>query len=480
MASPTRSPRKVPGRRGSLINQTASNMGQLSPNAQSSRRAELEEAARKEEAKKAEAERDAQNQELQEVEAATNKARKRVRLQTSFEEYNGLLKTYFESNAHWHKLKIKHSQDAFSGSYTQWLESAEGQDLTAKKMATDHELERYRWYERQIKQLKGKFGDLAEDFRQLWKTSSIGFGLTLSSEERTTSEQSNFRASVMREYNVEQADADLIWCPISGTEYLSETVTAAHIFPHRGSQKWMTRIFGTKGELMHWRNAIPIAGFIEKFFDLGYIALVPCFPGRGSAKDVDDWQSGRIIRQYKIKIFAPLNSQKFERAVIPHSGIHAGKRIRQLDGAQVQFRNDTRPRARYLFYHYLFCMATYMTHNNTKERDAVFWNNIGQPVWGSHGRYMRRRYIMGLAAEFGHDLERLLENYADEADSDEDAHPRDPKILPDLFNAKIIANANPMSPEDLEEVEESLGHEDWEEAGPSSQKGKQALSAAKC
>ena len=153
------------------------------------------------------------------------------------------------------------------------------------------ESKNWKWHVQQFNQLSAKFGDLSEEWRDLWKTTSLGWGLKFGQGQRDSSEQSNLRKAISDNYGVRSETSDKkVWCPITRTWMSSMEIKAAHIFPFKSSQKQMTRLFGTHNELMNPLNGLPMFNHLETFFDQGLIALVPNFPNDGElSKDIEDW-----------------------------------------------------------------------------------------------------------------------------------------------------------------------------------------------
>jgi hypothetical protein len=78
--------------------------------------------------------------------------------------------------------------------------------------------------------------------------------------------------------------------------------------------------------------------------------------------------------------------------------------VRDLDGKRLHFKNDARPRARYLYF--LFCVAVLKRawkHEHRNVPDAVLKSQLGKGVWATLGGYMSKGFLSALATEIGHD-----------------------------------------------------------------------------
>lgn len=87
--------------------------------------------------------------------------------------------TFFESNVALAQMRIQDSCETFDGTFEEWEASEHSQTLQLQAVATKKELSKWNWYKEQVQQLKAKVGDLYGDFRNLWKTSSMGWELQL-------------------------------------------------------------------------------------------------------------------------------------------------------------------------------------------------------------------------------------------------------------------------------------------------------------
>jgi hypothetical protein len=89
-----------------------------------------------------------------------------------------------------------------------------------------------------------------------------------------------------------------------------------------------------------------------------------------------------------------------------------------LDGAKVEFRNNYRPRARYLYFH--FCVQILRLTWGYRRKDAeILKKELGRVFWGTPGRYLPKNMLQAFVNELGPECEALLEGaMEDEADAD--------------------------------------------------------------
>ena len=378
-------------------------------------------------------------------------SRKRLRGGPSYDGYAEDMHQIFLKKVKVNHLKIKNSIEAFDGSYEDWQLSGIGADLLCEQSATEGELKKWEWQTKQLEKARAVFGEAVEEFKELWKTSSFGWGLNIGFGERDKGVQRSLRDAVLEAYDAFDSDADRCWCPFIRKWEKRERVKAAHLFPHKSTQKYMTRIFGTKDELSHPRNALPMADYIEEQFDKDRITLIPNLPEDATDKDWDNWRKERIVRQYKIRIVnksaREITTQKVE------GGIYDGLTLLELDNKPVEFRNNYRPRARYLFYHYLECLNAQVTGYPHLKKEIIY-NEIQKPVWPSMGSYIRKGPLIGFIAELGQDMGFVLNQAIEEEESAKDPTAADPAMM-DVMHSKVAAKM-----EDTETEMDSEGEED--------------------
>lgn len=78
--------------------------------------------------------------------------------------------------------------------------------------------------------------------------------------------------------------------------------------------------------------------------------------------------------------------------------------IQDLDGRRLSFKNDNRPRARYLYF--LFVVAQLKMawrHEYRKDPAKKLKPQLGKGFWATRGRYLNRALLLALAEEIGHD-----------------------------------------------------------------------------
>ncbi|KAF7929811.1 uncharacterized protein EAE97_009408 [Botrytis byssoidea] len=203
------------------------------------------------------------------------------------------------------------------------------------------------------------------------------------------SQKSNFRRDVEDYYGtlrvVDNDDAEEEqtenWCPVTQA-WASCHRKAAHLIPQRIRQKGMDLIFGEEsmGEMYSPRNGLMLESQVEKHFDHLQLAIVPC------KDDSNDFEL-RVIDKGLCKM------------------IHVESRCSfgDMHGKKLKFLNANRPRERYLYFHWMICMALASSKPINQER-VKNERERHQKFWGTPGRWVREEMIRGLIKHTGHDL----------------------------------------------------------------------------
>ena len=199
--------------------------------------------------------------------------------------------------------------------------------------------------------------------------------------KRSSSLQSNMRAAAIEVYDVEKdAPAGRLWCAISGSYFQKKYMKAAHIVPHRIGPDAVDYIFekGAGARLNTADNCLMMHNTVENEFDNGSFVLLP----------VD--AAEKPIKRWKIQItnLAAINSD------LGH------ETIKSLNGKEIQFKNENRPAARFLYFHFVITLL-----RNKRDRSAG-WDKYlselpsGKP-FATMGPYLRKSMLLVLAKTVG-------------------------------------------------------------------------------
>ncbi|KAK2754836.1 hypothetical protein FQN54_006729 [Arachnomyces sp. PD_36] len=167
----------------------------------------------------------------------------------------------------------------------------------------------------------------------------------------------------------------------------------------------MDAIFGktSKAELFSPKNGLIISGTIKRVFDTGFLVIVPQLPERPTKLQIAKWLAQKP-RQYMTRIIDP-SSKLMEHRLCLSTAV----RFKDLDNRPLNFRNDFRPAARYLYFHYCLQILRRAWKQPVEQSKAALKNEIGKRYWGTPGRYLPRNMLLAFVEELGHEYDELLE-----------------------------------------------------------------------
>ncbi|KAK0727589.1 hypothetical protein B0T26DRAFT_695111, partial [Lasiosphaeria miniovina] len=154
----------------------------------------------------------------------------------------------------------------------------------------------------------------------------------------------------------------------------------------------MDSIFGTgaRDELFSPVNGIFLYPLIERAFDRGFLVI--------------DWET---ITSREYRIIVVFSKELYNLEFNNLAGLHGGG---------LQFLNESRPRARYVWWTFLNAIT------------QLTWKGIvlkGTRYWGTHGRYVKKNMLLGFVKEIGHDVSSIAESIMEHAIEEEEGGPAD-------------------------------------------------------
>ncbi|KAM0229085.1 hypothetical protein ACHAPO_010240 [Fusarium lateritium] len=248
-------------------------------------------------------------------------------------------------------------------------------------------------------------------------TSKIGMSLmTKDAGPRNTIDQSDFKQALIHAYSP-RSKRHLVryrWDPVVGD--LLEEVQCAHLFPY-SQGTFMDYVFGkgSQKEPLSYRNGLLLYVDIKIALENGFVAIVPDIdlePANPSLplndkeerdQRIRTWQKSKK-KEYKFIVLNKKHPSVTEPILPPRYGVPS---IAALDGKQLQFLTDKRPRYRYVWWTYLYAIV-----RNSWSQKLAEVNLQHQEVqkrtlhWG--GSYIKRNQLLGLIKvieEIGLDVE---------------------------------------------------------------------------
>jgi HNH endonuclease len=165
--------------------------------------------------------------------------------------------------------------------------------------------------------------------------------------------------------------------------------TAAHIIPHSIGYSNAGYLFGepSQGAELIWSmcNGLIMDSNLEKSFDKGDFVLVPIPTERG---EPSRW-----------------------RFILMNEKLRKYKKVGDLDGIELEFKNNNCPAHRFLYYHFVSTLLRYVRY----EKPGWAEKRVNLPtgkIWATPGPYLRRSMLKVLANVIG-DCEPSEEVFGD-------------------------------------------------------------------
>lgn len=282
-------------------------------------------------------------------------------------------------------------------------------------------------------------------FTRLFTSSKLGLGIAAAAAgKRDSREQNQFRNSLIKSYDAESSEG-FLWCPVLKDWYDKQHVVAGHLFPFMHGQDVMDAIFGVaeSPELFSPLNGMLVSQTVEEIIDKGFLVIVPRVPDDPTSAQISLWNSSNP-KEYKMRIIdrdQARYKQRISRQI--------DKTWQELDGSDVEFRNNFRPRARYVYFHYCIQMLRYAWRE--KKSGQSLKKQLEKAYWGTPGRYLPRNMLMAFVEEMGHEYESLLEGAMDDAAPVMD---EDSEILLSAAAAQVKASSVGVIEEEDDEDDE--------------------------
>ncbi|KAJ5679974.1 hypothetical protein N7462_008218 [Penicillium macrosclerotiorum] len=191
-----------------------------------------------------------------------------------------------------------------------------------------------------------------------------------------------FKRAVNDYYGVAEY-SDQTWCHVLGRHLERKSVKAAHIVPKSMDLSQLAHLFGDQDAVTTLpQNGLSLHHKVENLLDKGDIVIVPM---PGNLTSPTSWKCLVINETIKEHTVYTSDRQKGEERKII--------RVKDLDGRQLDFLSDNRPRRRYL---YLQFIVSYLW---AKKRELP---NIAEKVetrkfWPSGGDYLRKSTLQTMA-----------------------------------------------------------------------------------
>ncbi|KAI9779944.1 MAG: hypothetical protein M1839_007100 [Geoglossum umbratile] len=166
-------------------------------------------------------------------------------------------------------------------------------------------------------------------------------------EARNSHQHDQWKGGLRQYYNAyDPENQDYLWCPILKEYASSDERTAAHIVPHSIGYTNAGYLFGDRdrGAEFIWSmgNGLVMDNNLEKKFDKGDFILVPITV-----------EHGKPSRWRFILMNEKLRTHGF-------ASMAGGRKYGDLDGMELEFKNNNRPAHRFLYYHFVLTLLRYV------------------------------------------------------------------------------------------------------------------------
>ncbi|KAI1251458.1 hypothetical protein MGN70_006026 [Eutypa lata] len=343
-------------------------------------------------------------------------ARKKIKPSHSFDA------KYWILAANASDLSVQLHEKELNLSIQKWKEECEGEDTKswwatpeAHRIVDKMKAARYERiiYQQQAERIE-KGGLIRRSFQSMFTTSQMGVGIQKTGVgKRSRSEQSKFKNSLINFYDAATTNPKKHKVILSlhdsatGRELLKNAITAAHIVPHSLGGDMLQALFGAnvEGELDTPYNGLLLETNVEKAMDDGAIAIVPDISDDPSTEEITMWEAAEP-KNYKWKIIDVDAEVLDEPLEIATEKSQPPMTIRDLNGQQLSFKNDMRPRARYLYFLFVVAHLRLAWRQDFRhDPSKVLQKQLGKGFWATKGRYLKRSFLLALAEEIGHDTD---------------------------------------------------------------------------
>ena len=389
--------------------------------------------------------------ELNSAKHLAENARKRVKLSTSFDTtYWTARQEYASLEANSTKLLRKFSAAKLKLSDDDFQQTKHGQELILQEQMYEVDTKVFREQAERM-QKESHLDILRRSYASLYVGAPTGWGIKNPHGKRSKTEQDKFAAALRAKMDSKHPDPakEEDWCPITRKYWPRTSITAGHLFPHRSGEAAMDAIFGNSrdeqgvSEMNKPENGIIWATEAEQRFSKGYFVVVPDVPNDASSEEIQKWE-GLKVKTYKVRVL-PTKDKMMDTKIVSYAGERDIK-WRELDDQKLVFRNEWRPRARYLYFTYCEAILRLCFNGQHKEMSKA---ELRKRYWGTSGRYMLKGALLGFVEQMGHEYEHLLRGA-----SNEDTAPTIDGVVAASDHIKKVAKEDDESEDEDEDEDE--------------------------
>lgn len=154
--------------------------------------------------------------------------------------------------------------------------------------------------------------------------------------------------------------------------------------------------------ILQARNGLLLHSRVKKALDAGAICIVPDLLDDPTTEQVARWEQA-TVKDYRWRLIDE-DSESLQELIAHPPTLSDCMYISNLNGKKLFFKNDNRPRARYLYF--LFVVAQLRMawrQGHRKDPAKILKPQLGKSFWATRRRYLNRALLLALAEEIGHD-----------------------------------------------------------------------------
>ncbi|KAK4458632.1 hypothetical protein QBC42DRAFT_185543 [Cladorrhinum samala] len=214
-------------------------------------------------------------------------------------------------------------------------------------------------------------------------------------KKRRERPSSSFRSDAIRYYDGGQVDGDLVWCHATGSWWAADVIEAARVVPlfaGGDSDDLGEILFGSRSPPLPGDagKSLLLVGQIKRWFDSYHLVIVP----------VDATENP--ITRWKVDVI----SSDIQNTRIAVPTLRGG----DLDGKELQFRNDRRPATRFMYFHFVMALVR-IQHVKRPGWQDIWARYYQQRPFPAQGSYIRRCMLLALATHFGPTEMNVVESW---------------------------------------------------------------------
>ncbi|KAK0706929.1 hypothetical protein B0T26DRAFT_728620, partial [Lasiosphaeria miniovina] len=150
-----------------------------------------------------------------------------------------------------------------------------------------------------------------------------------------------------------------------------------------------------------------------------------------------DWET-TFPRGYRITVLDVTPSTMQEVVFLKEVYKLEFENLAGLHGRRLQFLNEARPRARYMWWTFLSAITQLTWKGSVASPNSLVQKEVlkGTRYWGTYGRYVKKNLLLGFVNEIGHEVSSIAESIMEHAIEEEGGSAN---LVPDQSGLVVVA-----------------------------------------